>query len=130
MKTAMKMSKSDPSAAVFIHDQPDEIRAKIQKAFCPPQEARYNPVLDWAHRLVLGISGELVIERSEAHGGTVRFGTYPELEEAYKSGALHPADLKAGVAAHLVELLAPARAHFQEPGPAQMLAQVRASLDG
>ena len=44
----MKMSKSRPDSAVFVHDTPDQIRAKMRKAFCPPGEVDYNPVLDWA----------------------------------------------------------------------------------
>jgi tyrosyl-tRNA synthetase len=128
-RATLKMSKSQAGSAIFIHDSPEEIRAKVQKAFCPPQETRYNPILDYAHRLVLGISGELVVERSEAHGGTVTFDSYPELEQAYASGALHPADLKNAVASHLIDMLAPARAHFEDPRVAGMLAQLKARLE-
>jgi tyrosyl-tRNA synthetase len=128
-RATLKMSKSQAGSAIFIHDSPEEIRAKIQKAFCPPQETRYNPILDYAHRLVLGIRGELVVERSEAHGGTVTFDSYPELEQAYASGALHPADLKNAVASHLIDMLGPARAHFEDPRVAGMLAQLKARLE-
>jgi tyrosyl-tRNA synthetase len=128
-RASLKMSKSQAGSAIFIHDSPEEIRAKIQKAFGPPRETRYNPILDYAHRLVLGISGELVVQRSEAHGGSVTFRSYPELEQAYASGALHPADLKNAVASHLIDILAPARAHFQDPRVAGMLAQLKARLE-
>ena len=33
-QTSMKMSKSKPDSAVFIHDSEDEIRRKIKKAYC------------------------------------------------------------------------------------------------
>ncbi|WP_457742051.1 tyrosine--tRNA ligase, partial [Thermococcus sp.] len=35
LKTQMKMSKSKPYSAVFIHDSPEEIKQKLRKAFCP-----------------------------------------------------------------------------------------------
>jgi tyrosyl-tRNA synthetase len=127
-RSSLKMSKSQAGSAIFIHDSPEEIRTKIQKAFCPPQETRYNPILDYANRLILGISGKLVVERSEAHGGTLTFESYSELEQAYASGALHPADLKNAVAGHLIAMLAPARAHFEDPRVAQMLTQLKARL--
>ena len=52
---AMKMSKSKPRSAVFIHDSPDEIRAKLRGAFCPPGEVELNPVLDWIEQLCFGL---------------------------------------------------------------------------
>jgi tyrosyl-tRNA synthetase len=120
---AMKMSKSDPSSAVFIHDQPDEVRRKVMKAFCPPGEVAFNPVLNWLEQLVFGMEqGPLRVERSEANGGPVSFDSYDDLAAAYTSGALHPMDAKATLVDHLVDRLAPAREHFAQP-------QVRAMLD-
>ncbi|MGB9613619.1 MAG: tyrosine--tRNA ligase, partial [Candidatus Margulisiibacteriota bacterium] len=37
----MKMSKSKPQSCVFIHDQPEEIEAKINRAFCPEGEIEF-----------------------------------------------------------------------------------------
>ena len=48
----MKMSKSKPDGAVFIHDSVDEIRRKIKKAFCPEGEIEFNPIIDWVEYLV------------------------------------------------------------------------------
>ena len=39
---AMKMSKSIPKSAIFIHDSPEEIRAKVNEAFCPEGNVDYN----------------------------------------------------------------------------------------
>jgi tyrosyl-tRNA synthetase len=122
---SMKMSKSDPSTAIFIHDGEDEIRAKIRRAFCPPAEVEYNPILDWAHYLLFNEPGfTLHVSRTPENGGAVDFGSYEDLAAAYASGSLHPMDLKAGVAEALIALLAPAREHFARPGPRAMLEEL------
>ncbi len=124
---AMKMSKSDPNSAIFIHDSPDDIRRKIRKAFCPPQEVEFNPILDWAkHFIFRDADVELTIARTPANGGSITYGSFADLAADYESGALHPLDLKDGVAARLTELLEPARQHFDQPGPREMLAEFEA----
>lgn len=32
------MSKSDPNSAIFMEDTEQEVKTKIKKAFCPPQQ--------------------------------------------------------------------------------------------
>jgi tyrosyl-tRNA synthetase len=126
---SMKMSKSDPSSAVFVHDEPDEIRRKVMKAFCPPGDATFNPVMNWLEHLVFGMEqGPLRVDRSEANGGPVSFATYDELCEAYTGGALHPMDAKATLADHLIDRLAPAREHFAQPQVRAMLDELEAAL--
>lgn len=122
---SMKMSKSKPKTAIFIHDKPDEIREKIMDAFCPPQIVEFNPIMDWAKHLVFREGkSELRIKRQAKYGGLVRFSTYAELEEAYKKGGLHPEDLKVGMSEWLINFLEPARKHFAEPKPKEMLARL------
>jgi tyrosyl-tRNA synthetase len=122
LRTAMKMSKSKPSSAIFIHDSPDEIAAKVRKAFCPPGVVEFNPVLDWTRQLLFGVFDEpLRVRRSEQHGGPVTFDAYEELEAAYRQERLHPMDLKGAVTDRLVEVLEPARRHFEDPARAHAL---------
>jgi len=125
---AMKMSKSDPASAVFIHDSPDEIRDKLRRAFCPPGEIAFNPVLDWIDKIVFRIAGgPLRIERSEANGGSVTFDTYADVSEAFTSGSLHPMDAKTGLGERLIALLEPARRHFARPEVHAMLEELDAA---
>ena len=123
---SMKMSKSDKSSALFVHDTPDEIRAKVRKAFCPPDSAQFNPMLDWVRKLVFPRDGEFRVARSEQHGGDLRFSSPEEADDAFTTGALHPADLKNGVAEWLVDTLAPAREAFASPEKQALIAE----LDG
>jgi tyrosyl-tRNA synthetase len=126
--TSMKMAKSKKTSALFVHDSEDEIRAKVKKAFCPPDQPRFNPMLDWVRKLIFSRESEFRITRAEAHGGDLRFGAIEEVEEAYGSGALHPADLKNGVGDWLVETLAPAREAFAAPDKQAMIAELDALI--
>lgn len=128
---AMKMSKSTSASAVFIHDNPDAIRQKVKKAFCPPGEAIFNPILDWTRKLLFREEGaSLRIERTPQNGGTVTFSSYADVEKAFLDGSLHPMDLKGGVAERLIEILAPAREAFARPEAARGLATLEAIQSG
>jgi tyrosyl-tRNA synthetase len=127
--STLKMSKSDPTSAVFIHDDPDTIRRRIAKAFCPPEETRFNPVLNWFEQLVFVLDGGAVrVDRSDANGGTATFDSYADLAAAYGRGQLHPSDAKNALTTWLIDRLEPARAHFGKPEVAAMLAEVEVAL--
>lgn len=125
---SMKMSKSVRVSAIFVHDTPDEIRAKVRKAFCPPDSAQFNPILDWVRKLIFPREGEFIVERKPEHGGAMRFGDPAEVDEAFLSGKLHSADLKNGVAEWLVATLAPAREAFAAPEQQAMIAELDALI--
>lgn len=111
--TAMKMSKSDISSAVYVDDDPDTIAAKVRKAFCPPDETGFNPVLNWWRHCVFARREDSVdLERTPENGGTLGIASADELDSLYAAGAIHPMDLKAGLAERLVDLLRPAREYL------------------
>ncbi|MFN2568879.1 MAG: tyrosine--tRNA ligase [Candidatus Dormibacteria bacterium] len=125
MIAAMKMSKSKPSTAVFIHDDPDVIRRKISRAFCAPRDVTFNPVLDWLRHLVFELDGRpLDIDRAERNGGPVTYAAYSDLEAAFTRGDLHAMDAKQALADRLISRLEPAREHFAKPAMRAMLAEV------
>jgi tyrosyl-tRNA synthetase len=111
---ASKMSKSDPDSGVNIHDGDDDIRRKMNKAFCPPEQESesINPVLMLCKFVIIPRTGELKIERPEKFGGPVSFSSYEDIASSYFSGKLHPMDLKKGVAEGLIKALAPVREFF------------------
>jgi tyrosyl-tRNA synthetase len=115
LRTQMKMSKSKPNSAIFIHDSPDEIRRKMKKAFCPP-EVDFNPVLDWTEHLVFHNDiPAFHVKRTPENGGDVTFHSFEELRDTYAAGKLHPMDLKNALTDALVGLLEPVRKRFAEP---------------
>lgn len=114
--SSMKMSKSIPSSAVFITDEPELIKEKLKKAFCPEKNTDFNPVINWAQRLVFSRSKEVLeIERQKKFGGNITYTSFADLEKDFREGKLHPMDLKAGIAEKLIDYLEPVRKHFGKP---------------
>lgn len=95
----IKMSKSVPKSAVFVHDSEEEIRKKLRKAFCPPTD-QYNPILDWIEWFLLRF-GPLEVKKT--------YEDYESLREDFLAGKIHPLDLKEAVAERLIEILRPLR---------------------
>jgi tyrosyl-tRNA synthetase len=123
--STMKMSKSIPDSAVFIHDSEADIRRKLGKAFCPVGEVGFNPVLDWTKHIIFVCKDKLIITRPEKFGGNVEFKSYSELEKAFAQNKVHPMDLKNAVAESLIEILKPARDHFAKPKYKKMLTELQ-----
>lgn len=121
---SMKMSKSKPDSAIFIHDSEEEIWRKVRKAFCPEKEVHYNPILDWVKHLIFPRESEVFIKRESEYGGNIRFTSYEGLEKAYQLGKLYPEDLKNFVAEYLIELLRPAREHLASGEAKEMLQEL------
>ncbi len=122
----LKMSKSKPDSAVFMTDTTDDIRRKINKAYCLEGDIKENPVLEYCKYIIfesferLNISAFLV-ERPEKFGGNLSFKTYQELCDTFEKKLLHPMDLKAAVVNYLDQLLQPVRKHFEENEEAKKL---------
>ena len=119
--SSMKMSKSIPDSAIFITDSPEEIRRKLNKAFCPEKEVEFNPVLDWAKYVVfMNDKSVLEVRRPEKFGGNKAYKSFDSLKNDFAEGKLHPMDLKNAVAEKLIEILEPARKHFEQPAIKKM----------
>ncbi len=110
---AGKMSKSNPDSCIFIHDSPDEIARKLNKAYCPEKVVEDNPIVQMAETFVLR-DRPLKVERPEKFGGNVEFVDAAELKEAFVGGKLHPMDLKNAVGRELIAMLEPARKYFEK----------------
>ncbi|MEM4134071.1 MAG: tyrosine--tRNA ligase [Candidatus Micrarchaeia archaeon] len=112
--SAVKMSKSKPNTAIFIYDEPEEIRTKISKAFCPEKEVENNPIMDLAKHVIFREKNEMIIERPAKFGGNIEIHSFDELTNIYSEGKLHPMDLKNSVAENLIEILEPVREYFKK----------------
>ncbi len=125
VKLALKMSKSKPDSAVFIHDSPDDIKRKVNNAYAPEGVVEMNPVLDWVKHLVFfGDDSTLAISRKPEYGGEISYSSYADLEKDYSDKKLHPMDLKAAVAEWLIKKLEPARKYFEDPKRKQALEEI------
>ena len=112
LKAELKMSKSKPRSAIFIHDSPEEIERKIMAGYCPERETEFNPVIDILEYVVLPVRHKIEVERSEKYGGDLEIRDAVELKSVYAQGNLHPLDLKLSTIRLLVDLLQPARKFF------------------
>ena len=118
---ASKMSKSKPWTALFIHDDEQVLKEKLQKAWCPPNQKEMNPILEIVKHVVFHEMKEFTVERSAKYGGDILFNNYTDVENEYTAGKIHPQDLKNSVAVAVAKIAAPIRKHFEKPANKKLL---------
>jgi tyrosyl-tRNA synthetase len=119
----LKMSKSNPDSAIFMLDSAKDVKRKINKAYCPPEQASDNPVLEYCKYIIFELVDNFYVERPVKYGGDVEYSSYQELEEAYVQGDLSPPDLKPAVSKYINQFLEPVRKHFETNDKAKKLYQ-------
>lgn len=103
-----KMSKSFPDNAIFMDDNASEVKRKIAKAFCEPNNIEKNPLLDWAKHIIFPINGKFVTpENLKFNEPEMTFTNFEELEQAFLEGKVQPKGLKDGMIKHINDLLKP-----------------------
>ncbi|MDE1865235.1 MAG: tyrosine--tRNA ligase [Candidatus Micrarchaeota archaeon] len=117
-----KMSKSSPKSAVYMHDSKEEIKSKVNSAYCPEKIVEGNPLFNYLELILLDdLSKPITIERPKKFGGDLQAENYWSLVDAYKAGKLHPMDLKSYVAELLEQKIKPVREHFDKNSHAREL---------
>ena len=119
-----KMSKSDPSSAIFMEDSEEDVYKKIRKAFCPLGEVNANPCMDYMKHIVFLANNTFQVERSPENGGNVMYHGYEQFASDYMDGKLHPADVKDNLARAINILIEPVRKHFKENDEARHLLEL------
>jgi tyrosyl-tRNA synthetase len=93
-----KMSKSDPSGAILIHDTEKKLRKKMQKhAYLNPEDDS-SPVYELAQYIVLPEWGEINVTPNPKFGEPSTWKDLESFKNAVKNGDIHPLDAKLGVA--------------------------------
>ncbi len=118
-----KMSKSNPDSAVFMLDTTEQIRRKINKAWCPAKIVEGNPIMEYLKYIIFEKIPEIEIKRPEKYGGNITYSSYNGLEKDYLEGKLSPPDLKSNVARYIDDLINPVRLHFEKDEKARKLAE-------
>lgn len=107
--TGQKMSASDVKSKIDLLDTPEEVTAKLKKAYCEEGIVEGNGVLAFLKNVVMVLKqdkGEkFVIDRPEKFGGKLEFSTYEEIEKVFVKKELHPLDLKLALANEINSLL-------------------------
>ena len=106
-----KMSKSDPSNAIILHDSHKTLRKKLRKAFLDVQDPD-SPVYEIINLIVLPKLGSMTVTPKPEFGEPSEWSDIVELTKAVSNGDLHPFDLKMATADSLSEILEPLREHF------------------
>jgi tyrosyl-tRNA synthetase len=113
----------DPSWAIFMEDDEDDITWKMDKAFCPLDLAEVNPCLEYVEHIILPWLGKFEVVREEHDGGNKTFVSMEEFTSDYQSGALHPSDVKHALERSLNMVLQPIRDHFRDNAGAKKLVE-------
>jgi len=117
----LKMSKSKPDTAIFMTDTEEEIKRKINKAYCPEKIIDENPLIEYAKYIIFEKFDAMKIERPKKFGGDLELNSYDELASVFEKGDLHPMDLKPTIAYYVNELIRPVREHFEKNNKAKKL---------
>jgi tyrosyl-tRNA synthetase len=108
-----KMSASVKESKIDILASKEEIKTKVNKAFCPEGIVENNGVLAFFKQVIMTLKQnskeKLIIKRPEKFGGNLEFGSYEELEKFFVEKKLHPMDLKTTLTEELDKLIDPIR---------------------
>ncbi len=106
-----KMSSSKGNF-IAIDDEPDVIKKKIKKSFCPAGQIEGNPIIEIAEHFIYPFNEIMIINRPEKFGSDLKLNE-TELKELYSNGELHPMDLKNAVTKYLIEFFEPVREYMK-----------------
>jgi len=109
-----KMSKSDPSGAILLHDAAKALRKKMQKhAYLDPVDP-HSPVYELAEHVVIPEWGEIIVTPNPKFGEPSTWTDLASFKAAVADGTLHPLDAKLGVADGLSKGLQSVHEHFEK----------------
>lgn len=109
-----KMSKSDPSGAILLHDGQKALRKKMQKhAYLDPEDP-LSPVYELAEHVVLPEWGEIIVTPNPKFGEPSTWTKLDDFKAAVADGRLHPLDAKLGVADGISRGLQSVSEHFEK----------------
>ena len=113
-----KMSSSEENSKIDFLDMPNEVKAKIRKAFCIDGDIQNCPLLQLAKFVIFPIceiqSTKFIINRPEQYGGKLEYESFEELERAFGAKELFSVDLKLGVTDFLNEFLGRVRENLDD----------------
>lgn len=113
-----KMSSSDINSKIDILDPTSVIKKKINQSYCLLGDVTNNVPLVIAEKIVFPVLRKLsmnfTINRPEKYGGKSEYDNFFFLHDDFKSGKLHPADLKMGLIEIIDFIVDPIRKKFKE----------------
>mmetsp|Transcript_22558 Transcript_22558/g.34094 ORF Transcript_22558/g.34094 Transcript_22558/m.34094 type:complete len:723 (+) Transcript_22558:85-2253(+) len=95
--------KTENDEYYLVDDPKVNGKSKMKKAFCEPGNIAFCPPIAIAS--AFSPDGDFVVSRSPENGGDIKYRNREEIENDFKSGALHPGDLKAATATIMIRTL-------------------------
>ena len=122
-----KMSSSNKDSKIDLLDSKNQLKIKINKAYCLPGDITDNCLIEMLENLVypiLNIKGlQFVIERKEEYGGNITYVNSEDIKNDFKTSKLHPMDLKQGMINNIDLILDPIRKTFDTPEMKKLIKQ-------
>lgn len=96
---------------IAVHESEESVEKKLMDAYCPPEVADGNPILQiYKHTIFPDENiGAVEIERKDKYGGNINYTSYEDFKRDYVRGRLHPLDVKTNAVRYLNEVLEPIR---------------------
>jgi len=112
-----KMSSSNLNSKIDMLDSKNEIKKKINRAYCLEGDISFNPIMELTKFIIFPLVkncklNSFVINRPERYGGKIIYDTYQHLELDFIEKKLHPQDLKLGIIDCLNNFMEPIRQYF------------------
>ena len=107
-----KMSKSDPSGAILLHDDEAKLSKKMRKAYLDPEQPD-SPVYELIEHIILPEFGEVNVTPKPEFGEPSTWTDLDSFKSAVADGTLHPFDVKMGDAAGLSRGLSVVSEYFE-----------------
>ncbi len=108
-----KMSKSDPSGAILLHDGAKKLKKKINGAYFDPNDTD-SPVYELIEHVILPEFGILEVRPNPKYGEPSDWTELSAIRNAISAGTLHPLDLKIAVAEMLYQGLSKVSGYFEK----------------
>ncbi|MCD6483161.1 MAG: tyrosine--tRNA ligase [Candidatus Aenigmarchaeota archaeon] len=106
-----KMSASKPDTHITLHETEENLRKKVLKAYCPPNQTKDNPIIDIMEFVLFPFFSEIKVKTKE---GEKTYTNINDLKNDYVKGLIHPLDLKNSLIEYTNILISPVREYFEK----------------
>lgn len=108
-----KMSKSDPSGSILLHDSPERMRKKMRKAYLDVEKDD-SPIYELLRFVILPEQGSITVTPNPEYGEPSTYNSVEAFIQAVGDGTVHPLDAKFAVADAVSASLEELNNHFDE----------------
>ena len=114
-----KMSSSNMNSKVDMLDSKNEIKRKVNRAYCLEGDLSFNPLIELMKYVIFPLIANqkittFCINRHEKHGGPLNYSNFEQISQDFSEKKLHPQDLKLGIIDCINNFLESIRQEFND----------------